>query len=405
MMNGNGKKIAILLPRFSGGGAERVSLVLARSLRVYGYTTELWATRFDAERREAIEKEGIATASPRDIAGKVKHRSRRATETVAAMVKARGIEILVLSVSPLGYMGDLKRMIGDRCRLVFHLHGQPYWELIPFAIPKPELRSVADATARCLSFLKKDFKEVLFKTYTRRANKLYKETFAAADAYVVLCESYKRELAARLGLGADNSRIHAIYNPIANFDRLSALARQPKRREVVFVGRLTRDDKRVDRLLHIWARVGIKHGGWMLCIVGDGPEKANLEKLARELKLPNVAFEGYANPEKYYADAAVVALTSTFEGWPGSLLEGLAAGCRPIAFGCSAGVEEILEDGRGVCIPPFDIDRYADSLSALMSAEPRKELPQVCRWLSNFTDAAVADRWNTLFASLTASGE
>lgn len=400
-MTESGKKLAILLPRFAGGGAERVSVVLARSLRAFGYQTELWATRFDPRKRAALEAEGIATASPRDIAGKVRHRSRRTTVIVAHMVQERAVDILVVAVSPLGFMTELRRRVGERCRIVFHLHGQPFWELVPFATELPAPRSVAEAASRCLSFLKRDLKEKLFGTYTRRANKLYRATYEACDAYVVLCEAYKKELEKRLGIMPEDSKVTAISNPVATLKELLALRGCPRQREVLYVGRLTADDKRVDRLLRIWKRVCADYPEWLLRIVGDGPERRNLEVLSRKLGIRNVRFEGYADPKPYYAEAEIVALTSTFEGWPGSLLEGLAAGCRIIAFDCSAGVAEILAEGRGVAVAPFDEDEYARSLAAMMDEYPHKPSEKTAAWLGRFSDENVAAAWHKVFLKIS----
>ena len=392
------QKIAILLPRFSGGGAERVSIVLARSLCAYGYDTELWATRSDSERRTAVESEGIATASTRDNSGKLRHRSRKNMEAVARMVAERNISILVVSVAPLGYMKELRGLVGDRCRIVFHLHGQPFWELIAFSLPRVAPRGIGECASRCLSFLRKDLKEKLFHTYTRRAEKLYRDSYEACDAYVVLCEAYRRDLERRLSIAPDESKVRAIYNPVAGMDRLSLFFGKTKCREVLFVGRLTYDDKRVDRLLRIWKMTD--RPDWTLRIVGDGPERKNLENLARGLGLKNVVFEGYAVPDRFYSVASIVAMTSTFEGWPGCLLEALAAGCRPIAFACSEGVKEILGEGRGEAVEPFDENKFGRSLSAMMDVYPDGQSDATSLWLRRFSDGAVAEAWHSLFKTL-----
>lgn len=393
-------KIAIMLPRFGGGGAERVSIALAKSLRAFGYVTELWATRFDAGKRAELEHEGIISASPRDIAGKVRHRSRAATETVARMVRERNIDVLIIAVSPLGYMPELRQFIGERCRIVFHLHGQPYWELTALHTPGDKPRTLAEFARRSFSFLKKDLKERILHTYTRRAERLYRQSYAACDAYVVLCEAYKRTLERRLGIEHGKSKVSAIYNPVAGLQHLESLAGHPKEREVLFVGRLTHGDKRVDRLLNIWSAIG--RPDWILRIVGDGPERKNLERLASSLHLENVRFEGYAKPDEYYARAYVFALTSTFEGWPGVLLEAYAAGCRPIAFACSDGVEEILDDGRGTLVEPFDENEYASKLAALMDSYPEAPEHSVA-WLSTFTPSKIAAIWHSLLADIAGS--
>ncbi|MCK5782370.1 MAG: glycosyltransferase family 4 protein [Flavobacteriales bacterium] len=60
-------------------------------------------------------------------------------------------------------------------------------------------------------------------------------------------------------------------------------------------------------------------------IIGDGPERQNLESLAKELKVDDrVLFLGYqSNPYKYYKYFDVFTLTSYSEGFPLSLLEAI----------------------------------------------------------------------------------
>lgn len=184
-------------------------------------------------------------------------------------------------------------------------------------------------------------------------------------------------------------------------------AAQPKGREVLYVGRLTPTDKRVDRLLRVWKRVSDDFPGWRLRIVGDGPERDNLEDMSAGMGLERVTFEGFRDPVTYYASASVVAMTSSFEGWPGAMVEALAAGCRPIAFNCGGGMEEILSGGRGTLVEPFDEEAYAGALATLMrnheteadkGALPPEELPareDITAWLAALSPEAAADRWHT----------
>ncbi len=395
------RRIAFYFPKYAGGGAEHVSMTLARLLVPYGYEFEFWATRFDKRRRAELEREGVLTASPRDGGKHRRQRSRKTMEFIAQTVLERNIDILVLAVSPLEYMAELRATIGHRCKIVFHLHGQPYWEMIPYSQPKPSLHGLRQRGIRCFNFLRKDIKQKLFRTYTRRIDRLYRETYDNCDAYLVLCQRYKTDLEQKLGLSSGDSRIKAFYNPVSGMEKLSQNFGKPKKREVLYVGRLEYSDKRVDRLIRIWAAA--QRPGWILRIVGDGPERMNLENQCAALGLDNVRFEGYAVPFGYYADAAIVALTSTFEGWPGILLEALAAGCSPIAFACSEGVEEILDEGRGVTVAPFDEDEYALRLSAMMDAYPCPVYDDTARWLLRFSDKEITSSWCSLLRSLETS--
>ncbi len=120
-------------------------------------------------------------------------------------------------------------------------------------------------------------------------------------------------------------------NP-ADTGRFMPLANCEKKKEVLFVGRLTYADKRVDRLLRIWAEVSKQNPDWSLHIIGDGKDRPNLEKLAGELALKNITFHGYRDPAPHCESASVLCMTSTFEGWPQVLVEAMSSGVVPIAL-------------------------------------------------------------------------
>jgi glycosyltransferase involved in cell wall biosynthesis len=51
----------------------------------------------------------------------------------------------------------------------------------------------------------------------------------------------------------------------------------------------------------------------------------------------------------------VYALTSTYEGLPGALIQAMACGCRVISTDCPGGSREVLEDGAvGPLVPVGD---------------------------------------------------
>lgn len=84
---------------------------------------------------------------------------------------------------------------------------------------------------------------------------------------------------------------------------------------------------RVDRLLRIWSLVEANFPDWELKVVGDGRERRNLEKEAAGLGLHRVRFCGHSTRvEEHYATAAILCLTSSFEGWGLVLVEAQAAG-------------------------------------------------------------------------------
>ena len=123
---------------------------------------------------------------------------------------------------------------------------------------------------------------------------------------------------------------------------------------LAFVGRLV-PIKRVDLVLRAVAAVRREGVPIRLMIVGDGPERASLEQLARRLAIDDVAhFLGYLPDTSAAAAAADIAiLASDNEGTPVALIEAAAAG-RPAVATAVGGVPDVVIPGAGVIVPAGD---------------------------------------------------
>lgn len=262
------------------------------------------------------------------------------------------------------------------CKIIFHHHGMPMWEVRnKLIVSELKARRSGSLAGRIGWTLFRKPKETLFKTFTHRFERQYREVYRQADRFAVLCEEYKRQVEDIVGASPETSKVRVLTNPLGPEPPLHA----EKSEEVFFVGRMSYADKRVDRLLRIWARVEPEFPDWTLKLVGDGPEYDHLRQLADRLGLRQVRFCGYAaDPQPHYETAAILCLTSTFEGRGLVLAEAQAAGVVPMAFSCSGGVREIIgEDGTtGLCIPPFDEEAYARELAALMRDGERRRAMQ-----------------------------
>lgn len=127
--------------------------------------------------------------------------------------------------------------------------------------------------------------------------------------------------------------------------------------QVLFVGRLSAA-KNVDVLLRAVAALRAAGIALHCTLVGDGPERAALERLCAELDLSDcVRFAGglpFVAVLEYYAAADILVLASETEGWPKALAEGMAFGL--VCIGSARGlVPQMLADGRGLLVPPGDV--------------------------------------------------
>lgn len=118
------------------------------------------------------------------------------------------------------------------------------------------------------------------------------------------------------------------------------------------VGRLT-SQKGFDRLLSAYSSLARQRPGWVLVILGDGPDRAALEDAVRRLRLEtHVRLVGHVgNMDDWYRRASAFVLSSRFEGFPNALLEAMAYGLPVVSMNCPTGPCDIVEhDVNGLLV-------------------------------------------------------
>jgi glycosyltransferase involved in cell wall biosynthesis len=179
-----------------------------------------------------------------------------------------------------------------------------------------------------------------------------------------------------------------------------------KEKMILFCGRFENWSKRIDRLLRIWAEVQDRMPEWRLVLVGDGPDMGGIRELAERLALKRISFEGRRSDVfAYYDRASVVCLTSQTEGWPLALSEGQARGCIGVAFGCTAGVREILSPSgeNGYIVRPFDEKEFATALLEIASSDEdalRRIRINGMEKRRQYLPEIIAQKWKVLFDKL-----
>jgi phosphatidylinositol alpha-mannosyltransferase len=169
---------------------------------------------------------------------------------------------------------------------------------------------------------------------------------------------------------------------------------------ILYLGRLEQR-KGVRTLVQAVARLQQQVPDVRLCIGGDGPERATLERLAAEVGLTNVQFLGYVPAEDlpalmHSADIFCAPATEA-ESFGLVLVEAMAAGL-PIVASANAGYAEVLAAHPGnLLVPPRDDRALAGALDALAAAPTyRRELGQrniraVQRYRWDAVGAAIID--------------
>lgn len=195
-------------------------------------------------------------------------------------------------------------------------------------------------------------------------------------------------------------------------DQFAAVPRhdRPGPLELLTVGRLTQVKGQavaLDALTRLTAW-GIDA---RLTLVGDGPKRADLERIAGELGVTDlVRFEGAVGQDRigaYFDRADVFVLSSFAEGVPVVLMEAMASELPVLAPGVM-GVRELVHDGvNGRVLPPGRADEYAEAIADLAgSPGDRRRLGAAGRETvsAEFDIAKSAERLAALFAGYTVNG-
>lgn len=224
---------------------------------------------------------------------------------------------------------------------------------------------------RCLLHLKK----AAFRMVTSRSMAyVYRHT----DLYQVLSPSYIPLFSNFTGIKHPD-HLMVQTNPVTLDSSDFAYSFPKKQREIIYLGRIDYNQKRVYRVIDTWAKLEAKFLDWKLTIVGDGVERENVEKQVVDYGLQRVFFEGFQQPKSYYERASILLLTSEYEGFPLVLAECMSFGVIPVVYDSYSAVRDIIDDGKdGVVIPyeknGYDADKAAGMLAQIMQNDSLRDV-------------------------------
>ena len=163
--------------------------------------------------------------------------------------------------------------------------------------------------------------------------------------------------------------------------------------------------KGFDLLIKAFAISEAGRSGAHLALVGDGPERKNLEKLATELGVSDkVVFTGFHTdiiPALSAADVFVLA--SRNEGMGRSIVEAMVAGCAVIATDAGGIPTFLNHEQNGLLVPRGNIDALSEALDRLATnpAIRKKLATQAAKSLSSeFDEHTMASRLADLYADV-----
>jgi glycosyltransferase involved in cell wall biosynthesis len=177
------------------------------------------------------------------------------------------------------------------------------------------------------------------------------------------------------GRGVPASRITIVHSAVREMPPAPAAIAAARRglglregqRVVLAIGRLSREKGHA----HLIRAAAAWRNGARLVIIGDGPERPALERLARDLGVgARVMLPGLADDvTPFYGLADVFVLPSLSEGSPNVLLEAMASGL-PIVATRVGGVPEIAEHGVTALLGPAKDSVFLARAVDRLFAEP-----------------------------------
>lgn len=233
-----------------------------------------------------------------------------------------------------------------------------------------------------------------------KKRKRYAKRLKKYDGIAVICEEMKEEIKEFFSFAYNRTK--RIYNPFLideireranNFENLSEEEKKMLSEDyIVGVSRLTSGKGRSD-LIRAFSKLQSKGIEEKLYILGDGPERENLEKLIRDLSLEEKVFMvgQKQNPYPWMKNAKLLAHSSYGEGFANILVEAMICETPCVAYDCKVGPKDVLGEGKfGSLVEVGNIDGFAEELLTLLKSE--KELDKYRKKLRERVEVFSAEK-------------
>jgi glycosyltransferase involved in cell wall biosynthesis len=344
-------KILRVIARLNMGGPALHVAYLTAGLRERGYDTTLVAgtlARGEDSMAFVAEGLGVDVVSIPELGREISPlRDVFATIRLAALIRRERPEILHTHTAKAGTVGRVAAILAGRARppIVVHtFHGH---------VLRGYFGPVRSRLFLLLERWLARHTTTLIAVSPQVRDDLVALGVAAPEKFTVVRLGI--ELEERVGAEADGRDETRRY-----------LGIPPDRFAVGWVGRMTAV-KRTDDVLDGFKRLRAQGVDAMLCLVGDGPDRAGLERRAHELGIiKDTLFLGYQEDVgPLYAAFDALVLPSGNEGTPVSVIEALAAG-TPVVATRVGGVPDVVRDGEdGFLVELGESEEFAERLAEL----------------------------------------
>jgi glycosyltransferase involved in cell wall biosynthesis len=195
---------------------------------------------------------------------------------------------------------------------------------------------IAEGADRVIAYLHSDFPGLEWWT---------RSLMGRVDGILTVNDELQRRCAAICGA---SMAVGSVAYPLLGV-ALEPLRQPCSPLRIGYVGRISRQQKRVERISGLLEGLQTLQGGYVFTFIGDGPDRAWLERQCSGDR--RVLFSGHLTGQSYVDALAAldcVVFTSDYEGLPLALVEAVAAGAVPVYPAGCCGAEWVARLGAGL---------------------------------------------------------